>query len=338
MAAAASYPVRSPQWIFTYSGVNISADVSQMVVAIRYVDRLDGASGELELELEDSMKLWQGAWYPALGDIVSLQIGYSGELLLDCGEFQIDELELDGPPDVLRLRCLAAYITSAMRTANTVAYENMGILEIAGQIATKYGLTLVTASSESESDVVFARVTQRRQMDLEFLKRLAREHNFDFTVRAGQLIFYERSALESVAAAALITRSDTIRFSFRNRARRIYDGAEFSYFDPDTKKLITQSVLAGEATPTGDTLKIVARCETAQQAQVKAEASLHLHDMVLVDASIEGPGNAVLVAGSNVQLSGWGALDGKYLIETAKHHLARATGYRTSIAARRVGA
>jgi len=338
MAAAASYAVRAPQWILTYSGVNISAEVSQMVVAIRYVDRLDGASGELELELEDSTKLWQGAWYPMLGDIVSLQIGYSGELLLDCGEFQIDELELDGPPDVMRLRCLAAYITSAMRTANTVAYENMGIVEIAGQIARKYGLTVVTASSESESDVVFARVTQRRQMDLEFLKRLAREHNFDFTVRAGQLVFYERPSLESVAPAAVITRSDTIRFSFRNRARRIYDAAEFSYFDPDTKELITQSVSAGEATPTGDKLKIVARCETAQQAQVKAASALHLHNMVLVDASIEGPGNAALVAGSNVQLSGWGALDGKYLIETAKHHLARVTGYRTSIAARRISA
>ena len=338
MAAAASYTVRSPQWILTYSDVNISADISQMVVAIRYVDRLDGASGELEVELEDSMKLWQGPWYPVLGDVVSLQIGYSGESLLDCGEFQIDELELDGPPDVMRLRCLAAYITSAMRTANTVAYENMGIVEIAGQIATKYGLALVTESSESESDVVFARVTQRRQMDLEFLKRLGREHNFDFTVRAGQLVFYERPALESVAAAVVITRADTIRFSFRNRARRIYDGAEFSYFDPDTKELITQSVPADETSPTGDTLKIVARCENAQQAQVKAEAALHLHNMVLVDASIEGPGNPMLVAGSNVQLSGWGVLDGKYLIETAKHQMARATGYRTSIAARRVSA
>jgi phage protein D len=338
MAATASYAVHAPQWILTYSGVNISADVSQMVIAIRYVDQLDGASGELELELEDSTKLWQGAWYPALGDIVSLQIGYSGESLLNCGEFQIDELELDGPPDVMRLRCLAAYITSAMRTANTVAYENMGIVEIAGQIARKYRLALVTASSESESDVVFARVTQRRQMDLEFLKRLAREHNFDFTVRAGQLVFYQRPALESVAAAAVITRADTIRFSFRNRARRIYDAAEFSYFDPDTKELITQSVSSDQPSPSGDTLKIVARCETARQAQVKAEAALHLHNMVLVDASLEGPGNAALVAGSNAQLSGWGALDGKYLIETAKHHLARASGYRTSIAARRISA
>src|SRR6202050_3320887 len=241
MAASATYSVGSLNWVFSYLGVNITADVSQMVLAIRYIDRLEDASGGLEVDLEDSAKLWQGPWYPSLGDTVSLQIGYSGKDLLDCGEFQIDELELDGPPDVMRLRCLAAYITPAMRTANTVAYENMGIVEIAGQIAGKYGLTLVTASAESESNVVFARVTQRRQMDLEFLKRLAREHNFDFTVRAGQLIFYDRAALESVPAVQTIVRSDTVRFSFRNRSRRIYDGAQFSYFDPDTKELISQS-------------------------------------------------------------------------------------------------
>ena len=338
MAASAAYSVRSPNWILTYVGVNITADVSQMVLAIRYVDRLEGASGELEVDLEDSEKLWQGPWYPALGDVVSLQIGYGGESLLDCGEFQIDELELDGPPDVMRIRCLAAYITPAMRTANTVAYEGMGVMEIAAQIAAKYGLALVAATSESSSDVVFARVTQRRQTDLEFLKRLAREHNFDFTVRAGQLIFYDRPALESVAAVLTMVRSDTVRFSFRNRSRRIYDGAQFSYFDPDTKELISQSVSAASPAPTGDTLKIVARCENAQQAIVKAEALLHLHNMVFVDAYLEGPGCTVLVAGNNVQLSGWGALDGTYLIETAQHRLARVAGYSTSIAARRINA
>ena len=338
MAASTFYSVRAPQWIVTYSGVNITADVSEMVLAIRYIDRLDGTSGELEIQLEDSTKLWQGPWYPAIGDIVSLQIGYTGEYLLDCGEFQIDELELDGPPDVIRLRCLAAYITSGMRTANTVAYENMGIVEIAGQIAAKHGLTMVTSSSESESDLEFARITQRRQMDLEFLKRLAREHNFDFTVRAGQLIFYERAALESLPAATLIARSDVVRFAFRNRARRMYGMAEFSYFDPDTKQLISQSVAGDAASPTNDTLKIVARCENAEQAQVKAAAALHLHNMLLVDASIEGAGNVMLVAGNSVQLSGWGALDGKYLIETAKHQIGRAMGYTTSIAARRINA
>ena len=71
---------------------------------------------------------------------------------------------------------------------------------------------------------------------------------------------------------------------------------------------------------------------------MKAEALLHLHNMVFVDAYLEGPGCTVLVAGNNVQLSGWGALDGTYLIETAQHRLARVAGYSTSIAARRINA
>src|SRR5260221_11556563 len=102
MAASASYTVRAPQWILTYSGVNITADVSAMVLAIRYVDRLDGASGGLELELEDSTKLLQGPGYPGIGGIISLTIGFCGELFLECGRFQIYGLERDRPPDWMR--------------------------------------------------------------------------------------------------------------------------------------------------------------------------------------------------------------------------------------------
>jgi phage protein D len=224
-----------------------------------------------------------------------------------------------------------------MRTPNTVAYENQSIVEIAGQIASKYGLGLIAAPSALESDVVFARVTQRGETDLGFLKRLAIEHNFDFSVRGTQMVFYARAALEAVVPLFAITRPDTTRFSFRNRSRRIYGGAVVSYFNPDTKQLIAQSVTADSQTPTTDTLKIVARSENGQQAIVKAQAALHLHNMVFVDGSIEGPGNVLLVAGNQVEVAGWGALDGAYLIETARHRLTRASGYTTSIAARRIG-
>ena len=64
MTAAIAYPVRSPNWILTYQGVNITTDISPMVLSISYVDELDGRSGELEVELEDRDKRWQGAWFP----------------------------------------------------------------------------------------------------------------------------------------------------------------------------------------------------------------------------------------------------------------------------------
>src|SRR5512135_694849 len=130
-AATVSYPIRTPKWILTYDGVNVTADVSAMILAIKYVDRLGGGSGEVEVELEDHSKRWQGPWYPQLGDAMSLRIGYRGEQLLDCGDFQVDEIELNGPPDVVTLRGLSASITASMRTRNSSAYENMSLVQIA---------------------------------------------------------------------------------------------------------------------------------------------------------------------------------------------------------------
>jgi phage protein D len=333
MIAMTAVSVPAPQWILSYSGVNISAEISAMVREINYVDRLGAASGELSVEVEDHAQRWQGPWYPALGDVLTALIGYQGGDLLKCGSFQVDDLELGGPPDVFRLRCLAAYITPAMRTRSSVAYEGQTLAAIAATIAAKYGLELVSAPGLD--DAAFARVTQRDESDLEFLARLADEFDFDFTVRGTQLVFYARSALETAAAVATIVRGDLERFEFRNRSHRIYAAASACYFDPSAKQLIAQSATAASAMPTGDTLKIIARCENATHAAMRAAAGLNRNNRFFVRARLSGPGNPALAAGSNVWLSGWGAFDGIYLIETARHRVARASGYTTELEMRR---
>jgi phage protein D len=333
MSAAPAYVVRAPQWILTYRGVNISGDISPMVRAISYVDQLGGASGELCVEVEDHAQRWQGPWYPALGDGIEAFLGYQGGQLLDCGAFQIDDLELSGPPDVFRLRCLAAYITPAMRTRNSAAYEGQTLLGIAATVAAKYGLALVSAPDLE--DVAFARVTQRDETDLEFISRLAREFDYDFTIRGAQMVFYARAALESAPAIATLGRGAFESFEFRNRTRRIYSTASVAYFDPSGKQLIAQSASAAPAVPAGDTLKIIARCENATQAALRAAAALHRSNRLFIRTRLLGPGNPALAAGCNVWLSGWGVLDGVYLIETARHRLSRTRGYTTELEARR---
>ncbi|HYB92388.1 MAG TPA: contractile injection system protein, VgrG/Pvc8 family [Candidatus Binataceae bacterium] len=334
MSALAAFPVPSPQWVLTYAGVNISGDVSQMVLSISYCDRLASASGEVEIEFEDREKLWQGVWYPALGDQLNLLIGYHGGELLPCGDFQVDDLVLSGPPDVFRLGCLAVYITPPMRTENSVGYENQSLLEIAESIAAKYGLVLF-AAPEVES-LVFERITQRRETDLSFLKRLANEHGYDFTVRGSTMVFYAVSALESAPPVATISRTGTERFLFRNRTRRIFAASQVTYFDPDGKQLLLAQVESEAAMPTGDTRKVVTRCENGQEAMLKAQAALHFDNRLFTTVQLVTPGAAGLVAGVNVLLSGWGHFDGIYLVEMARHHLSRAHGYTTEIDARRV--
>src|SRR5690348_232008 len=203
MAITIAYPVRTPTWILTYSGVNITADISHMVLSISHVDELGGRSGELEIQLEDRERRWQGPWFPQQGDVVSLLIGYTGEQLLLCGEFQIDDLELEGPPDVFHLRCLPAWITPSLRTRQSLGYENQTLLQIAATVAARHGMSVVGAPNGI--DPSYLRITQKQETDLEFLCRLANEYDYDFTVRGAQLVFYSRSSLEARPAVLTIS-------------------------------------------------------------------------------------------------------------------------------------
>ncbi|MGH7917526.1 MAG: phage late control D family protein, partial [Candidatus Binataceae bacterium] len=323
----------------TYQGANITADISSMVLAIIYLDYLEGAAGEIEISLADEAGLWQGPWSPAQGDQVSLAIGYEGEQLLPCGNFQVDELEAEGPPDVFHLRCLAAYIVPAMRTANYAAYEGQTLLGIAGIIAAKYNLAVIGAPNSI--DVAFARVTQAHETDLAFLQRLAREHDYGFTVRGNLLVFYARAALESQPPVYTIQRTDVLRFQFRNKTHAVYQSARIAYQLPATRELIAQTAAASPAPATGDMLKLTRRCENGQQAFLKAQGGLHNANMMQMTASIALSGVTILAAGNNVIVSGFGANDGTYLIQTARHRLSQTggalpAGYSTEIEARRV--
>ncbi|MGH7905013.1 MAG: phage late control D family protein [Candidatus Binataceae bacterium] len=333
MSALTAWPVRSPQWMLTYSGTDITSDISRMVTEVRYTDFLGGRASEVEVAIDDGAKRWQGPWYPSLGAKVSLFIGYGGETLMPCGDFEIDQIELDGPPDAFRLRCLSAYVTPAMRTRTSRAYENQSLLGIAGAIARRYGLTVVGATDPG--NLAFTRVTQKNETDLAFLKRLAAAYDYCFSVRGGQLVFYARSALEAQAPVMTIARRDTERFSFENLTRATYQGAQVAYQDPSSKQLLIGSAQAATI-PAGDTLKLSPRVENQRQAVLRAGAELAHSNRRFLSARILTPGTTALLAGNTIALSGWGAFDAAYLIESAHHRLSRAAGYTTEIEVRRV--
>jgi phage protein D len=318
----------------TYQGVNITANVSPMVSGITYCDRLSGGAGEVEVALEDHQRLWQSDWSPQAGDRINLLLGYEGEPLLPCGDFQVDELELSGPPDSMRIRCLEAWITPAMRTRKSVAYEGQTVSEIAATVARKYSLTVV--GNANTPNVLFERVTQKQETDLEFLQRIARAHGYYFTVRGTQMVFFAITTLEGAGSTLALTRPDVLTFAFVNKTHEIYKASQVSYQFPGAKKTITQMQVGAPQPATGDTLKLEERCENGPQALLKAQSRLHDVNSLQRTVRLVTPGSTTLAAGNVVTLSGFGVNDGGYLIETARHRLARATGYTTEIQARQL--
>ena len=135
-----------------YEKKNITEDVSKYVTSIEYTDVEHGESDELQITFEDSEYLWQNAWIPTKGDSLRAYIGYEAEKLLNCGTFEIDELEYDTPPDVVTVKGLATGIKKPLREKNSTGYENKTLKQIAKEIADKYGYTLVREIADIRVD------------------------------------------------------------------------------------------------------------------------------------------------------------------------------------------
>lgn len=313
----------TPAFIVEYENKDITAQISSNVLSVSYTDFEHGQSDEIEIQVEDNENLWKSYWYPSKGDSLKLSIGYKNEKLLNCGTFEIDELEFISPPDTITLKGLAANIKKSLRQKNSVAYENKTLRQIAQEIATRHGLKLVG----SIRDIKIRRITQHKKRDLEFLKNLAEEYGYIFKISDNKLTFYETAKLKSANPAVIITRQDLTSFSIRDKSQDQYNSCEVSYHHPRKKKKISSKIQGNSVK--ADSLKLHKRCENKEQAILKAKAGINKNSPI--EGTLTLMGNPNLVAGLNIELKGLYHLSGKYHIKQSKHTINRTSGYITEL-------
>lgn len=229
---------RKPSWSILYESKDVSDDIAEMVTSVTYTDELKARSDELELTVEDTRALWRTGWFPAKTDRLVVAIGYEGEPLLPCGKFEIDEIALDGPPDRLTIRALAAGVSKPARTSQSRAWEATTLRGVVDGIAGELGLEVVGEVAAAP----IKRVTQSQETNLAFLGRLAREHGYAFSVRGEQLVFYLISDLEQAEPVTVVHRTALKRYALESGTRGTYIACEVTYLDPETGELITKRV------------------------------------------------------------------------------------------------
>lgn len=320
--------VPAPRFRLLYNTKDITVELSPYIVGLAFTDVLENESDELEVSIEDRDHRWQNDWFPGRGDRLQLAFGYAGHPLANMGGFEIDEIEFTGLPDTICIRALSAGVTEALRTGNTVAHEEVTLRTIAEQVAAKHGLQLVGTGEATGR--TYQRVTQHLETDVAFLRRLGQAEGIIFSIKDGQLVWHDRDALDAAAAITVIRRTDTLCYTFRAKTATTYKACQVSYHDPKTKSLVTYTEPAADV-PSGDTLKLVERCETMEQARGKAKAALRGGNGRQVEGSMALYGNPSLRAGVNIEAQGFGRLDGIYQIQTARHAVDRGGGYTTEI-------
>ena len=331
-AATQGIALRQPAWRITIRGRDVTHDLTPMLLSVAYADHRHGQADEIEVQLEDTDGRWRTTWWPDKGDRVACWIGYDGAPLLPCGDFEIDDVESSGQPDVCRFRALAAGITPALRTKRSRAFENQTLRQIATKVAAANGLTVL---GEIE-DVRLTRVTQHDEDDLAFLTRLAEAHDHVFSVRGEQLVFYNIAALVLRAPQRTLTPGDVGRYRFRAATALTYKSCDVAYFDPRTKALHHATIDDPDVVK-GDTLAIKPRVESEAEATARARAALARANRRQVTGHLELEGDPTCVAGVTIAASGWGQYDRNFQVEASRHAVDRVAGYTTSIELAEVG-
>ena len=314
-----------PTYKIEYNNKNITKDVSDYVLSIEYSDYEHGQSDEITITFEDSENLWNGAWIPTKGDALRLCVGYVGEQMLNCGAFEIDEIEYNAPPDTVIVKALATGIKKSFRQPNSVGYENKTLQQIASEVAKRHNLTLV---GEIEN-IKVERITQNQERDLSFLKRLAEQYGYIFKIADVNLVFYKTEKLISADSAKILYKTDLSSISLREKTSHAYKSVSVTYKNPKTGKIVSATAKNDKCVK-GDTLKLDSRCENKQQALVKANAALQKGNYT-IEGTLNLPGNPFLVAGLNVEVKDIGHFSGKYHIAEAHHIIDKTSGYATSL-------
>lgn len=314
------------------NGKNVTADVTPYLSRLTYTDKVEAESDDMTLSFEDTGGHWQNGWYPQQGDTLTVTIGTPGNPL-ECGIFEIDEIELETPPDTVTIKAIGAAITKALRTKNSKAFEKQSLKSIAQYFATKHGLKLTGNTSELQK-IEIERKTQDRQTDLAFLAGLAKEYGIVFSVRGGQLVFIDIDELEKQAPVMTIPKNEISKARFSDKTSHIYGGAAVTTRNMKSNKVshwkITPSEQeGGKGTLSNDIWQGTITAENDTQAQAKAKGGLKAKNKDKITGTITVPGNVKLVAGVNIELFGIGQFSGKWHVVSSGHSIDNSGGYTT---------
>lgn len=264
--------------------------------------------------------------------------GDSGEeKTLDCGRFELDTINADGPPSTVTIKATSLpYDAQIRQTKRSKVWEACKLSGIVHDIAGGNGMSCLF---ESGYDPYYQRVEQSKTSDISFLSGLCHDAGLSLKITNNVIVLFEQAAYEAKAPVLTIKRGDGsyIKYKFSTgKADTAYSSCRVSYTDPATGGVIEATAYAPNYDPEGkknQCLEVTAKVLSVGEAMELAGKRLRLHNKYRRTATFTMPGNPELLSGLTVWLDGWGSRDGKYLICQTRHTLG-SSGYITQITMR----
>lgn len=318
-------------WVeLQYNGAMITHDIAPDLLGFTYTDNEPGKADDISITLKNDHGKWSGPWLPVLGDRLTATIKQSGRGAgpdLPCGTFQIDEIDLQGPPNTVTIKGVSIPLGGSIRRlVKSRAWENVRLSEIAGDVAENGQLSLTYLVDDPQYD----RCDQREESDLAFLKRMCKAEHYALKVTDRQLVVYDPLKMSEQDPIVTITLGKSGVKSWRMSAQShdLYQSCKVEYNDPKTGQVVAYTYTDPDVRE-GRTKKIVQRASSLAEAERRAKAGLYEANRRASTGSLVLVGDTRLWSGACVQLEGFGGLSGKYMIDKVTHEVA--SGYTVSM-------
>lgn len=302
-----------------YNSVDASRDIGSYLMGFTYTDA-ENAEDTISLQLQDRDKNWSNGWIPQKGDRICPEItqtdwNQEGDTRsFVCGDFLVDDYTLSGPETQISINAVSSPADSGFKeTQRTQTWEKVTLQKIAQEISGRYGLALNYDADEYLLD----RIEQSGKTDSSFLKGLCNKYGLGLKVYSGKMILwdYERYA-EKPAKAKITPDIVTGQWNYRSTMQGTYTGAKVSYLDAKTQEDI--EILVGTE---GRVYRINERANSVADAERMGRAAIYSANRTEFQFSASIIPSIPIVTTDNVEISGFGAIDGKYCVMQAVHTL-----------------
>lgn len=261
--------------------------------------------------------------------------GMGRDASLNIGTFEIDGVEMSGPPDKITIKSTSIPYTSTLRMERkSKAWENYTLKGIAEEMALNCGLQLMY---ESPYNPVYKRKEQMQMSDIRFLQGLCHAEGMALKITLLTIVIYDAAEYDSKPVIKTFKKGDENILSYKlgtSLTDTAYTSCHVSYTDPETKATIEYTYTPDNAAGTGLVLEVNEKVRSTEEAILLAQKRLREKNTQEYTASLKIVGDVSMVAGVTVNLLGFQQFDRKYKVTQAKHNLLH--GYTVDLSLKQV--
>ncbi len=300
---------------------DITSKISDRLLSLTITDNAGIKSDTVEISLDDKD---HQLMLPRTGAELAVYLGYKETSVAQMGLYLVDEIEIQGPANVLCIRGKAANTNKGLQQPKTRTWQKPGktptrilLQEILASIAAEHSLT--PKLGEDFATLAYDVVNQTNESDLNLLTRLSGKEGAIAKPASGFLLFVKKGEAKTASGAVIpaisLTPKEVTDWRVSLVERGAYASVTAKYRDKAQSQQI--EVRTGNEEPTYTIRKLF---KDKTEASKAATAQLENFQRGKSTVSLQLPGNPVIMAEAALKLSSFrDGVNGTWIVETATH-------------------